>query len=332
MSIHRTSFLPLFTILMLIFFSGTISTIYSQNPFEIKSRISEKDSRDSSQSIGPSAVIPDIQTEPKEKNNESDHHATGKESNEAPAEILELKKDSDSLSPAASTSSETNKKSFIPLEMPVTSTTFPPGWYYIFDLILLLLLAGVFLYDKSIFPLIRKAFIHENFLRFLYRDTYLRKPGVFLFINTIFILGVGFYIFRISHLFGYENSLRQYLIIQGVTLFVITFKNLSLYLLSILVDNPFEVRFYQYWLILASGYIGIWLVPLILMISVLPPQFLHIALIITSILLATSIIYRLIKAFLHAKNYLSKHFLQIILYFCAIEIIPILIFLEVLTV
>src|SRR5690625_499992 len=329
MSIHQTFFLPLFTILMLIFSPGTIITTIAQNPFEIKSRIPENANKDSTVSI----ETPSVDTnQSKNTIKEKSTPHTEAENAEGSEDVLELRKESDPASSLSPSPDPENRKSILRLELPEASSSLSPNWYYLFDLILLLLLAGIFLYDKTIFPLIRKAFIHENFLRFLYRDTYLRKPGVFLVINVIFILGVGFYIFRISHLFGYENSLRQYLLIQGVTLFVIAFKNLSLYLLSILVDNPFEVRFYQYWLILASGYIGIWLVPLILMISVLPTQFLHIALIITSLLLAISILYRLIKAFLHARNYLSKHFLQIILYFCAIEIIPILIFLEVLTV
>src|SRR5690625_2420701 len=51
MSIHQTFFLPLFTILMLIFSPGTIITTIAQNPFEIKSRIPENANKDSTVSI-----------------------------------------------------------------------------------------------------------------------------------------------------------------------------------------------------------------------------------------------------------------------------------------
>lgn len=319
-SIIRFSPLLYFLLFLITTGSGFASPVNSQNPFDIKKRKSliEKEAQDSTHpdSID-SPVLSGESSLPKIKENK-----------EEPALLPS------SPSEAAESRNRINKE-----DQPLRSDgsfddlyRFPPWWFYIFDLVLLLLIAGVFLYDKTIFPLIRKAFIHENFLRFLYRDTYLRKPGIFMFMNIIFILGLGFILFRLSNHYGFEPTFRQYLIIQGLTFFLFTFKYVALYLLSILADKPFEIRFYQYWMILASGYIGLWMVPLVLMISVLPSPYIYYALIISFLLLAAALIYRLIKALLHARFYLSKHFLQIFLYFCAIEIIPILIFLEILNV
>lgn len=203
-------------------------------------------------------------------------------------------------------------------------------WYYIYDLVLLLILLGAFIYDKKIFPPLRKAFMHENFLRFLYRDTYIRKPGLFIYLNLLFLLSIGFIIFRAAQYYNQASSFRDYLIIQGVIIFLFLIKHVSLHLLSRLVDKSYEVKFYQYWMILSAGLIGLWMIPLALMISVLPFQFLYIALIIAGLSIATLFIYRMVKAMLQAKFFVIKHFLQIILYFCAIEIVPVVLLADIL--
>lgn len=195
-------------------------------------------------------------------------------------------------------------------------------WYYIFDLILLLILLGAFIYDKKIFPPLRKAFLHENFLRFLYRDTYLRKPGLFIYLNILFLLSLGFIIFRAAEHFGQASTFREYLIIQGVVFSLFLIKHVALHLLSRLVDKPFEVKFYQYWMILSGGLMGLWMIPLALMVSVLPFEFLYIALIISFVTILSLLVYRLFKAMFQAKIFLSKHFFQYFLYFCAVEIVP----------
>lgn len=319
-SIIRSSPLLYLLVFLLTTGAGFSSAVHSQNPFDIKKRMSPagKETQDSIQLDSTDSPVQSVESPlPEIKENEEEPAILPPSLHETPESRDGIKNKNLSIRPDASSDD---------------SYRFPPWWFYVFDLVLLLLIAGVFLYDKTIFPLIRKAFIHENFLRFLYRDTYLRKPGIFMFMNIIFILGLGFILFRLSNHYGFETTFRHYLLIQGLTLFLFTFKYVALYLLSILADKPFEIRFYQYWMILASGYIGLWMVPLVLMISVLPSPYIYYALIISFLLLAAALIYRLIKALLHARIYLSKHFLQIFLYFCAIEIIPILIFLEILTV
>ncbi len=203
-------------------------------------------------------------------------------------------------------------------------------WYYIYDLVLLLILLGAFLYDKKIFPPLRKAFMHENFLRFLYRDTYIRKPGLFVYLNLLFLLSLGFIIFRAAQYYDQASSFQDYLIIQGVIIFLFLIKHVALHLLSRLVDKSYEVKFYQYWMILSAGLIGLWMIPLALMISVLPFQFLYIALIIAGLSIVILLIYRQSKAMLQAKFFVFKHFFQIILYFCAIEIVPVVLLADIL--
>lgn len=203
-------------------------------------------------------------------------------------------------------------------------------WVYIFDFIILILLLGAFLYDKTLFPLMQKAFRHENFLRFLYRDTYIRKPVFFIYLNALFLLCTGFFIFRAFQYLGFVTSFQHYLIIQSVVFLLNIIKHLSLYLISQFVDKPFEVKFYQYWLILSAGMIGVWMIPVVLMISVLPFSFIKIAMILTGIPLILLLIYRQVKAYIHAKFYLYKHLFQISLYFCAVEIVPIILFADIL--
>ena len=197
-------------------------------------------------------------------------------------------------------------------------------WYYLFDLVLLLFLLGAFMYDRKIFPPLQKAFLHENFLRFLYRDSYIRKPGMFLYLNIIFLLCLGFILFRIAQYYSLASVFRDYLIIQGVVFLLFTIKHIALQFISQLVDKPFEVKFYRYWMILSAGLIGLWLIPVTLMVSVLPADYIFIALLVCCIPLILLLIYRQIKAMLQAKFFLSKHFFHFFLYFCAVEVVPVL--------
>ncbi len=203
-------------------------------------------------------------------------------------------------------------------------------WYYVFDLVLLLFLLGAFLYDKKIFPPIRKAFVHENFLRFLYRDTYLRKPGTFIYLNILFLLNLGFILYRTAQYMERASTFRDYMIIQGVVILLFAVKHLALHALSRLVDKPFEVLFYQYWMILSAGLMGLWLVPVTLMISVIPVRFLFITLVISCIPITLLLIYRQVKAMIQAKFFLYKHFFHFFLYFCAVEIVPVVLLADIL--
>lgn len=216
------------------------------------------------------------------------------------------------------------------VELPTGSATSASWWFYVYDLILLLLLLGAFLYDKKIFPPLKKAFLHENFLRFLYRDTFLRKPGIFLYLNFIFLVCLGFILFRVAQHFSMASGVQDYLLIQGVVLLLFLLKHISLQLLTRLVDKPFEVRFYRYWMISSAGLIGLWLIPVTLMISVLPSDYLWIALVISCFLLILLLIYRQIKAMVQAKFFLSKHFFHFFLYFCAVEVVPVLLLADIL--
>lgn len=297
----------------------------SQNPFEIKSREFIDTSSQPGNTSELNIQVPEESSTPPSTSNDeftpgipfSDSLAVGQNVDSMEVIIGTQR------TPAPPSISEKNNRPVPPGEISsdvdIQDTSW---WFYIFDLILLLILLGAFIYDKKVFPPLRKAFVHENFLRFLYRDTYLRKPGLFIYLNILFLLGLGFIIFRAAQNYGKASTFYEYLTIQGVVVLLFVIKHVVLHLTSRLVDKPFEVKFYQYWMILSGGLIGLWMIPLVLMISVLPIKYLFIALIICFICIASLLLYRQFKAMLHAKFFLSKHLFQYILYFCAVEIVP----------
>lgn len=309
------------------------STVQSQNPFDIKSRksvdsISVYGSADSiliSDTTVPGAIIPEDSIDfisPIDTASTLEKTNTDKTQKKYREIIL--------VDPPA----QSNHRGLLEGMGDVTEDTgiqsHSNWWYYIFDLVLLLFLLGAFLYDRKVIHPIRKAFLHENYLRFLYRDTYVRKPGIYLYLNIIFLLNLGFILFRVAQYMNLAAGLRDYFIIQGVVLLLFIIKHISLELLANLVDKPFEVRFYRYWMILSAGLIGLWLIPVTLMLSVLPDQYMFIALLCTCIPLGLLLIYRQIKAMIQAKFFLSKHFFHFFLYFCAVEVVPVLILADIL--
>lgn len=313
----------------------------NQNPFDIHSRSATDSTRFYADSSSAPTKTPAIPPETKEEHssgtseNPTAPPATGSAipetspaENPLPPETIFEKDISTGNADTPAASAENDKNSVSVKQNPDTS---PALWYYLFDLLLLLLLAMVFIYDKKIFQQIRKAFTHENFLRFLYRDTYLRKPGIFLYLNILFVLGMGFLTFRVGNYLGMASGFRHYLVVQGVVLLLFIIKHGTLQFLAGFVDNRFEVRFYQYWMILAAGFIGIWMIPLVMMVSVLPDQYLLYALIFSALIIGLALSYRAVKAMIHARFYLYKHSFHFFLYFCAVEIIPVVVFSDILT-
>nr|WP_255785379.1 DUF4271 domain-containing protein [Membranihabitans maritimus] len=211
--------------------------------------------------------------------------------------------------------------SFTPRELNTVSSS--EYWVYIFDLIILFLVTGLFMYDREIFGHIRKASVHENYLRFLYRDFYLRKSFPFWYLNLLYLLGLGFIIYKTGVAYSFSPSFGKFLIILLAVCGLFSIKHLVLKFLASLIEKPFEVKFYQYWTVLYSGLIGVVLIPIILMLSFFPSSFLSKASIGVGFILLLFLGYRQVKALIHGRFYLSKHLFQIFLYFCAVEIIPI---------
>lgn len=322
-----------FTILALFLLMGPNLVAQNQNPFDIKSRslidTTASTPLDSTQQVTAKSLQKSSteDTEPLPTSPEPDQTS---ETLQVDSPTLEVSGALPSdLSDSSSDVGLLGKDSSLDL-LNTPGHTESSWWYYLFDLVLLLFLLGAFLYDRKIFPPLKKAFLHENFLRFLYRDTYLRKPGIFLYLNIIFLLSLGFILFRIAQYFDWATGFRDYLIIQGVVFLLFAIKHIALQFLSQLVDKPFEVKFYRYWMLLSAGLIGLWLIPVTLMISVLPYDYIFIALLICCIPLILLLIYRQIKAMVQAKFFLSKHFFHFFLYFCAVEVVPVLLLADIL--
>nr|WP_262912771.1 DUF4271 domain-containing protein [Membranihabitans marinus] len=334
------------------------SSVYGQNPFEIKSRKNINSTKDSVSPVDrPSAdtiilknstdnetpeleVIPESEVNqiPRPSINEKDKNAFNinppSDSGTALPEIEEnippLDHDSVTESIIASPAKDTeDEESLLNKILPQDtsenqeeSITHVEYWAFILDLLLLLLTTGLFLYDREIFNNIRKASVQENLLRYIYRDMYIRKPYPFYYLNIIYLLGFSYFIYKVGVAYKFDPSFINYLIILACLTLLFFIKHILLHILSNISDNSFEIKFYQYWLILFSGLMGIIIIPVILMLSVFNTALIKNTIIILGILVILLYLYRLAKSVIHGRFYITKHVFHFFLYFCAVEIIP----------
>jgi hypothetical protein len=204
-------------------------------------------------------------------------------------------------------------------------------WIMITVLFLLFGFASMRLFFGKDIQLILNAFYDTRLFNQSVLGGNLFNTWPFIFLNLLFGLSVGMYLFLVGKFFDLDYALdgwKWYLLLSLSVVGLFTLKIYVLRILGFLLEIHKIVRFYISILFLTYFHAAILFLPLILAFSLSPLAYAHTFLYAGLLLTALLIIYQLfrVSAQLLAQQSFPKFYLFI--YFCALEICPILIIIK----
>jgi len=193
-------------------------------------------------------------------------------------------------------------------------------WFFMSFLFLFAVLAIVKLQSLRIFSLSLRSIISAKFASALSREGDFLKTRAFIFIILFSCLGIGIILYAFLGDY-FQVSMEWLKIIYAILLFSFLFfiKFLVVYLTGILFNMKSLVLKYIQQVVLTDYYIAIFIFPLAFIYNYFPQIELFY---VSAALLVLILLYRIIKGFFifNTKFYMY----EIFLYFCTIEILPLL--------
>jgi Domain of unknown function (DUF4271) len=225
---------------------------------------------------------------------------------------------------------------------PVNSSPLPienrtPDW---FSLILLLTIAGI-AYVRAVYPKIFKQLFRWVFNNVLasqtVRDENTRVQKASVSLSFVFYLVAALFLYQVSVYFNWSarwfaDGFLRFLFFAFLIAFAYSFKLLIIKVVGWLYhfDRPFEYYIFSIYLI--NNLLGILLIPVVLTFAYLDVQFIENALWAGVIIILIAFIYRLVKGVFIWRSVSSVPLFYLILYFCTLEIVPVVIIYKLLTI
>jgi len=198
----------------------------------------------------------------------------------------------------------------------------------IYNSVLLILLTLALTYFKPEFQRNMRAIGSLNVFKIQYRDLkeILSQPQLFFYV--LFFLSGGLFLFMTMRQFG-TNVFSNEGLNLGFSVFalaaIVLLKLLVLSTLAVIFPFRKELEMWNYYIGISYGMLGILLIPCVLILSFVPPQFSKVIWYGFLILLGLFFLHRTFRGLGIATNYPGFSKLHLLLYFCAIEIAPALV-------
>jgi len=202
-------------------------------------------------------------------------------------------------------------------------------FHFVVTILQLLLLASLVTLMRSVILRVFQAFANDNMFNQLYRDREARGPFSFILLSTLFFLNAGLFVFHwIQQLETprSEGLFQQLGLAILVVLILIILKHILLAIIGYIFPVHEEVKRYRFLITVFLIVIGLFLIPVNLLLAYGPEGSSYPILVGAVVILIGLVLFRSLRALLIANrkvNILSFHFL---LYICTIEIAPVLIF------
>ncbi|MCT4600490.1 MAG: DUF4271 domain-containing protein [Marinifilaceae bacterium] len=198
-------------------------------------------------------------------------------------------------------------------------------WFISILLLIVLLLAKI----KYTFPKISKNVLATTFIpnkvNELIKTRSKRNQVCYRFLNVLSFIVLPVYVFEIAFLFNplrsgnLDDFLRIMTVVTGIILLKVLISNFCGYVFN----SKKEAELYKFNVLLAWKNLGIFLIPFIIAMPYIPEETLSYVRYVSFFLVGIVYLITLFRGF---KIILQKHFsiLYMILYLCALEIVPII--------
>ncbi len=203
-------------------------------------------------------------------------------------------------------------------------------WIIVAMLIYLSLLVTLM---RPLFVYIFKAFVNDNLLSQLYREQAKGLNLPFLLLYLMFVFNVAVFIYLILDYHGiklFDSNLKNLFIIFGVFAVVVMLKHSILSFTGWLLPAGKEIMNYNFTIVVFNIVIGIILAPLSILIAYGPAYFVPICIWIGAVAVMLIYLFRFLRGVFLSARVLLFHKFHFLLYLCAVEIAPALVFIKLL--
>lgn len=206
-------------------------------------------------------------------------------------------------------------------------------FYFLAGLLLYYALVKVFFrkYVDNIMTLFFRVTMRQQQIR----DQMLQTPLASLFLNILYLLSGGMYIFFLTRHYGVKVTDNNWLMLaygSGLLLAIYLGKFILLKLAGWIFNITAATDTYIFIVFLVNKIIGILLLPVLVMMAFPYPPLFPVVLMLSYIMLALFFGYRFIISYKPIRNEIKVTRFQFFLYLCAFEIAPLLLIYKVLLV
>lgn len=288
------------------------------NPFEVKPRLTEQNSANSStiedvRSISPTDTL-NTSADSLTRNVKTDKINVGT-ANPFDVDHLPVRKSSIS-------------KKTEDLKTISESTKGSSRFLFFFLLLSCAVLALVINSNRKALGLISKSLVNENMLKLFHREETIKPSSFIYLLYLIFFINISSFIYLISLRFDGPTGIITYLIILGIILFIYMMRHIGLFLIGRIFPVTKNADLFSFTIMIFNHFVGLVLLPINFFLAFGPENFKIYILWISLIFLGIILFLRTIRGFFIVSEYFGTRLFQIIIYLCAFEIAPVIILLK----
>lgn len=295
----------------------TLGNIFAQtrvNPFEIKPRLKTMNIIDTFTPIRDSLISDSIQittTEPVTASESLNNEFT----NPFDVDHIPIRK---------SAIAKRTEKMQSQAESTHSSNTFL-FWFLIFSCALLAVVINM---KAKVLDLISRSILNENMLKLFQREESTRISSYLLLLYIIFAINFSVMVYLISDHYGGPKGIQifLYILIGVIGLYIV--RHFSLMVFGAIFGISKNTQLYSFAIMIFNHFVGIILIPLNFLLAFGPVEITGIILWATIGILSILLFLRTIRGIFIVSEHLTDRFFQIIVYLCAFEIAPMLIFIK----
>ncbi|MCZ2100498.1 MAG: DUF4271 domain-containing protein [Chitinophagales bacterium] len=199
-------------------------------------------------------------------------------------------------------------------------------WILLFSCVIIAILINL---KSRLIGFVYRSIFNENILKLFQRE---EQRGVniyllLLYLNFLINISVLAYLIYTDN--GGQKDIATWFAIWGVITIAYVFKHLGVFLIGKLFLIEKSMKLYNFTIMIFNHAMGIVLIPLNFLIAFAPKEIGQISLWIAIGIIAILLLLRTLRGLFVAYEYIFDRIFQIIVYLCAFEIAPVVIFIKI---
>lgn len=202
------------------------------------------------------------------------------------------------------------------------------GFLFWFLLFTCTILAVVINMKTKALGLVTRSIFNENMLKLFHREESVKISPYLFLLYLIFSVNLAVFVYLAFTYFGGSRGILTFMYIVLGVIAAYSLKHISLILFGNIFGVSKNTQLYGFSIMIFNQFAGLILIPLNFLFAFGPIELKGIILWISLIMLSVLLFLRTIRGIFIVSEYLTNRFFQIIIYLCAFEVAPVLIFIK----
>ena len=194
-------------------------------------------------------------------------------------------------------------------------------------LCMLFLLTLLFSLYRSVIIKSYRAFTNDNFLKLIHRDQGAIVSGPYMLLYFSFFINAGIFLMLLWRRLGWieTGTFSLLVLFVGGVAGIFALKHLMLKVIEYAFPVSKEVKQYSFMIIIFSIILGLFLVPVNVMVAYSPSSFINGVIYVAVGVIILVYLFRTFRSLFLASKYITFHKFHFFMYLCTVEIAPALV-------